>query len=63
MVMQAVVALLASTGIAFVYGPKLAAVTFIFLPLLFVFGILQGRLTQGKMKAHRKDLLQAMQVG
>ena len=62
MVIQAMVSLLVSIGLAFAYGPKLAAATLVFLPLLFVSGVMQGRITQDKMKAQNKELLQAMQV-
>jgi len=48
--------------IAFFYGPKLAGVIFIFIPLMFAAGIVQGKMVQDSTRGSLQDLDESAQA-
>ena len=59
---QVGVTMVSSVVLAFVFGPKLAAVALFFFPLVLAAGFIQGKLAQQEINTQRDEHLRAYQV-
>ena len=62
LLIQAVTNMGTAIVIAFIYGPKLAGVIFLFIPLMFAAGLVQGKMVQDNTKGSLQDLDESSQV-
>ncbi len=63
MAVQAGVTVVGAVVLAFVFGPKLAAVALFFFPLMLAAGVIQAKLAQREITKQRTEHLHACQVG